>query len=147
MSQPALALVPPQPPARANHLRGDVAQILARIQGPVSRDDAEREGVPRATLQGWVARKFALSCLSPEATAFFESPAGVEWLHTCLLSLIVLWVIGGGGGLRPLRQWVHLVGLDLFLACSVGSLQKVVKQVETATGDFGQEQTLLSVRT
>lgn len=52
---------------------------VARCEGS-QREFAEAVGVPRTTLQYWLARKAGLDA-EPALVDFFESPVGLAFLH------------------------------------------------------------------
>ena len=52
----------------------------AREQGISESQFAAMHGVPRTTLRYWLERKAGLQA-DPDLVAFFESPAGLAFLH------------------------------------------------------------------
>lgn len=74
--------------------RDQIARILqaygtAQASGISQRDFAASQGIPRSSLQHWLARQAGIAA-PPEAIAFFEGPAGVTWLHQMVIAAHVV---------------------------------------------------------
>ena len=126
------------------HSRETVATKLAEyeatrqaIPGTSQRQLAEQLGVPRSTLQHWIARRESIDA-DPEVIAFFESPAGVAFLHRLVIAAQFVITLLGVGGIRLVCTFLELSGLESFIAASYGSQQKVTVSMETAVVAFGQ---------
>jgi len=125
--------------------REAVATLLAKFlhaeasDGTSQRTFEDEEAVPRTTLQHWLKRQQELG-LPPEAVVFFESPAGLAFLHQLLVAmhLVLGWL--GGGGIRLVCQLIELCGLDRVLASSYGVHQRVASQMQEALVDYGQQE-------
>ena len=50
------------------------------------REFAKQAGVPRTTLQSWLTRMEGIDA-DPALVSFFESPVGVNFLHTLIVGL------------------------------------------------------------
>jgi hypothetical protein len=63
--------------------RIDQARMILAVQdGQTQESVAEQNNVPRTTLEYWIKRRQELKWQhDPEVTAFFESPAGITFLH------------------------------------------------------------------
>src|SRR4051794_12609209 len=72
----------PDAQASSGWCRSHVAELVLQFEaGHCSqRAFAQATGVPRSTLQHWLKRKQTLDA-DPALIAFFESPAGVAFLH------------------------------------------------------------------
>ncbi len=57
-----------------------VVDFLSRKQEISQREFAKETGIPRATIQNWV-RRYNTIDEDPALVAFFESPAGADFLH------------------------------------------------------------------
>lgn len=106
---------------------------------PSQRQVAEKLGVPRSTLQHWLNRRSSIDA-APELVAFFESPAGVAFLHRLVLAAQFVITLLGPGGIRLVCLFLELSGLEQFVAASYGSQQQVTVVMEEAVVEFGQEE-------
>lgn len=107
--------------------------------GMSQRAFAEAHDVPRTTLQDWLYRKERLE-LPPEAVAFFESPAGLVFLHRLVVAshLVMNWL--GTCGIRMVGQFVELCGLGPVLASSYGVHQEVSAEMQAALVEYGKQE-------
>jgi len=101
------------------------------------RQVAEYLDIPRSTLQYWQQRKEHIDA-APEVVAFFESPAGVAFLHRLVLAAHFVMTLLGPCGVRLVCRFLELTGLDRFVAASYGPQQRVSASMEQATVAFGQ---------
>jgi hypothetical protein len=106
---------------------------------PSQRQVAEKLEIPRSTLQHWLKRKSSIDA-DPEVVAFFESPAGVAFLHRLVLAAQFVLTLLGPGGIRLVCLFLELSGLDQFVGVSYGSQQQVTVAMEEAVVEFGQEE-------
>ena len=72
---------------------------------------SERLEIPRTTLQHWQKRRDAVNA-APEVVAFFESPAGVEFLHRLVLAAHFTMTRVGPCGIRLVCQFLELSHLS-----------------------------------
>lgn len=100
------------------------------------RQYARVSGIPRSTLQHWVARE-APPGVDPEVAAFFETPAGVELLHRILVAahLVMCWM--GAGGVRLVCIFLTMSKLSPFIANSYGAQHGVAAELQAALVQFG----------
>ena len=106
----------------------------------VSQRAASKEaGIPRSTARDRIARK-EMSNLDKEVQSFFESPAGMAFLHRVVLAAEVTITQLANGGLRILQLFLELSHIDQWAASSRGSLQERVKTMENNTIEFGEQQ-------
>ncbi len=103
------------------------------------RQIAEDLQVPRSTLQYWLSRKSMIDA-DPEVIAFFESSAGVVFLHQLVLAVQFVITLLGGGSIRLVCKFLELSGLDQFVAASYGAQQKVTVAMEKTVVEFGEEE-------
>jgi hypothetical protein len=137
-----LDLTTPDPtPASPRRSRPDVAVLLhAFTQGTLSqRQFADQHGIPRSTLQHWLARKEGLDA-DPFVSAFFESPQGLAFVHRLVLALHLVFTQQGPCGVHLISLFLRLVGLDRVVAASTGSQHAVATAVTGAVVTFGQRQ-------
>jgi hypothetical protein len=81
----------------------------------------------------------------PELVAFFESAAGIAFLHRLIVAAHFVITLIGPSGVRVVCQFLELSGLDQFIASSYGSQQAVSAQMERAVVSYGtREQATLS---
>lgn len=113
-------------------------------RGLSQRETAEAIGIPRSTLQYWLARKQGIDA-EPELVAFFESEVGIAFLHRLVVAAHFVITLLGPSGVRVVCQFLELSGLDQFVASSYGSQQAVAVEVEQATVGYAEaEQARLS---
>jgi hypothetical protein len=103
------------------------------------RQLAEKLEIPRSTLQYWLKRKDSIDA-APEVVAFFESPAGVAFLHKLVLAAHFVMTLLGPCGIRLVCMFLELSGLDRFVAASYSSHQEVSAAMEEAVVEFGKEE-------
>src|SRR3954452_10037009 len=96
-------------------------------------------GVPRSTLQHWLKRKLALEA-DPALVAFFESPAGLAFLHRLVGACHLTFTQQGTCGIHLVCAFLQRSGLDRFVASSFGSQQALARQLEHALLDYGADQ-------
>jgi hypothetical protein len=115
-----------------------VAEFRAgRTSGAVSqRQYAQVTGIPRTTLQGWMARSTSPE-KDAEIHAFFETPAGAALLQRILLAahLAMCWM--GAGGIRLVCLFVTVAGLSRFIANSYGAQHGIAAEIQAALVEFG----------
>ena len=122
--------------------RGETVIILAAYRaapGLSQREFAQQRGVPRSTLQHWLDRKASLD-LEPELADFFESPAGLAFLHRLMVAVHLVFEENCSCGLRPISRFLELTGLNGVLASSYGSRQKLSVAMETEIIAFAEQE-------
>jgi len=118
----------------------EVCAFEATAQRAISqRQFAQEHGVPRSTLQYWLARKATIDA-DPALVAFFESPVGLAFLHRLVVAAHLVFTNVGPCGIRLLCQFLELSKLDCFVAASYGSQQQVSQQMEAEIGAFGKQE-------
>lgn len=111
----------------------------ARRRGSSQREFAEAVGVPRTTLQSWLARKDQLD-EDPTLVAFFESPVGLAFLHRLVGALHFLFGQVSLNGVDLLCEFLRLARLDAFVAASHGEQHGVASGMTEQIIAFGQAQ-------
>jgi len=104
---------------------------------PSQRQWAEELGIPRSTLQHWLARKDHIDA-DPALVAFFESSVGAAFLHRLVLAAHLVMTLVGPCGIRLVCLFLELTGLDHFVAASYGPQHQVSTALEQAVVEFGQ---------
>lgn len=107
--------------------------------GESQRGYARRSGVPRTTLQHWLARKESLDA-DPAVVAFFESSAGVAFLHRLMVASFFCFDFITSSGLRVQQRFLELSGLSKFMASSYGTCQRASTAMEEAIRSFAAAQ-------
>ena len=129
---------------KPQHSREHVAQAVTdflNLDAPSSlRRFSHERGIPPSTLHYWLTRYKEIPS-APETKAFFESPAGLAFLHLMLISLHVCFTKVGAASVRNVSSFLIQTGLDHFVAASVGSQQELSKRIDQQIVCFGQEQT------
>jgi hypothetical protein len=111
----------------------------ARDGGMGLREFAERHDVAPSTLQHWLARKAGLDA-DPALVAFFESPAGLAFLHRLVLAAVFQFCQVGPCGVDHVGAFLKLTGLNAFVAASHAVLRAVADAMEGEIVDFGAAQ-------
>jgi len=111
-----------------------------RTQGISERQAAKELKVPRTTLQAWRMWHDTLdSC--PCVAAFFQSGPGLAFLHRLVIAFHLVCVEVGACGIRLVCLFLHLTGLDRFVAASYGAQQQVNVHIEQAIVDYDHTET------
>jgi uncharacterized protein (UPF0548 family) len=108
-------------------------------QGLSQRQVAQELGVPRTTLQAWLAWQDRLDAC-PQVVEFFESVPGLAFLHRLTLALHVVFVEVGVCGIRLVCLFLQMTGLNRFVGASYGTQQQVNRRVEEAMVAYRQEE-------
>lgn len=122
--------------AHARHF--DDYRALQR-DGLSERTLALKLSVPRSTLQGWRVHAETLDS-DPQLVAFFESAAGLAFLHRLLGAMHLVFVELGACGIRLVCRALELAGLDRFIACSYESQRCVNVGVQQRVVDFAKSE-------
>ena len=108
------------------------------------RQFARQNDVPRTTLQNWLNRIDTIDA-DPAFIAFFESPAGVAFLHLLTQSLHFEFTKVGCASIHNVCNFLKTCKLSNFVAASYGAHQRISKQMDLVLADFGDmEQARLS---
>ncbi len=140
-----VASCPQEPPLLS---RRGVAEKMAQFEALDSPWTSHRRiagelDVPPRTLQYWIRREWALIENSswPEGVArFLETPDGLDFLHRLFTAAHLVFLQANDCGLRNLSWFLHLSGLDEFIAPSYGAQQAVAEEMESLLIRFGQEE-------
>jgi hypothetical protein len=123
------------------HSRLSIATALATYQAALEAGKSQTEGaeaahVPRATLEYWRRRQTTIPA-DPTVVAFFESPAGVEFLRSLVVAAHFCMSYVGNCGIRVVCQYLELTGLAQFIGASYGAQQQVSVELERLLEEFG----------
>ena len=122
----------------------NVVDFLSRKQEISQREFAKATGIPRTTLQHWVQRLDKLD-EDPALVAFFESPAGADFLHLLIHALHLEFTKIGCGSIHNICNFLKMCKLSKFVAASYGTHQKISSRMDAMLGEFGDmEQARLS---
>jgi hypothetical protein len=108
-----------------------------RTQGLSERQAAKALKVPRTTLQAWRMWHDGLD-ICPYVAEFFQSGPGLAFLHRLVIGFHLVCVEVGACGIRLVCLFLHLTGLDRFVAASYGAQQQVNVHIEQAIVDYDQ---------
>jgi len=141
LPHPAQPLPASQPPSTSR--RQQTAKVLdfqqARRERGLSQVEAAAEvGVSRSTLLGWQRRQSV--GLTPAQKAFFESPEGVQFLHTLHVAALFVMCLCGGLGVAMVRSLLTLTGLHTLIACSDSTLLRARRAMIEAIGSWADSQ-------
>ena len=122
--------------------RIDQARMIRAVQGGQTQESvAEENNVPRTTLEHWIKRTKELKCQhDPEVTTFFESPAGIAFLHRLLIAMLLIFHTDGGCGLPSIRKVLLMSALSKFVGSSLGTLHKMSSQIDQLLKEFGESE-------
>lgn len=145
-TQPAQQSAPAQEPGAAGRLRSRDAiahYVLdfekTRLNNASQRRFSREHRLPRSTIQGWLKQKHAIPA-PPDEVAFFESPAGLRFLHRLVVAAHLVMSFVGAGGVRLVCLLLEKAGLGPFLASSYGAQRKVAQQVQEETVRYGKQE-------
>ncbi len=122
--------------------RIDQANMIQAVQsGQTQESVAEQNDIPRTTLEYWIKRMNELKRkYDPEVTSFFESPAGIAFLHRLLISALIIFHTDGGCGLPSLHKFLVINKLSKFIGSSIGTLHKMSKQIDQLLKEFDESE-------
>src|SRR5262247_802900 len=109
-------------------------------QGISERQAAKELKVPRTTLQAWRLWHDTLDMCS-QVAEFFQSGPGLAFLHRLVIACHLVYVEVGACGIRLVCLFLHLTGLDRFMAASYGAQQQVNVHIEQAMVAYGHDET------
>ena len=112
-----------------------------RTKGISERQAAKELKVPRTTLQAWRLWHDTLD-ICPNVAEFFQSGPGLAFFHRLVIACHLVYVEVGACGIRLGCLFLHLTGLNRFVAASYGAQQQVNIQVEHAMVTYGHEETV-----
>jgi hypothetical protein len=112
-----------------------------RTQGLSERQAAKELKVPRTTLQAWRVWHDTLD-ICPHVAEFFQSGPGLAFLHRIVIAFHLVCVEVGACGIRLVCLFLHLTGLNRFVAASYGAQQQVNLQVEQAMVTYHHDETV-----
>lgn len=117
------------------------ALAVARELNPEAsrRQIAQTLGIPESTLRHWEQRQEQIQA-PEEVVAFFESPAGVLFLHRLLVASQFMMAFVSPTGVRNLSLFLELSGLSPFVASSYGAQRQMVMEMEAAIVAFGEQE-------
>jgi hypothetical protein len=104
---------------------------------------AEILDVPRSTLRAWRQQKQQLlehSGLPIQVVEFFESSAGLSFLHQMLAAMHLIFGEVNNAGIRSICTFLEVTGLHHFVAASYGSQQAAAEEIENQIAQFGKEE-------
>ena len=111
-----------------------------RTQGFSERQVANKLNVPRTTLQAWRVWHDSLD-ICPHVADFLQSGPGLAFLQRLVIAFHMVCVEVGVCGIRLVCLFLHLTGLNRFVAASYGAQQQVNVQVEQAMVPYGHDET------
>ena len=111
-----------------------------RTQGISERQAAKELKVPRTTLQAWRRWHDTLD-MCPHVADFFQSGPGLAFLHRLVIAFHLVCIEVGACGIRLVCLFLHLTGLNRFVAASYGAQQQVNLQVEQAMVTYDHDET------
>ena len=113
---------------------------VLRTQGLSERQAANELKVPRTTLQAWRLWHNSLD-ICAHVAEFFQSGPGLAFLHRLVIAFHLVCVEVGACGIRLVCLFLHLTGLDRFVAASYGAQQQVNVHIERAMVTYGHDET------
>jgi hypothetical protein len=122
--------------------RIDQARMIQAVQeGQTQESVAKQNNVPRTTLEHWIKRMKELKDRhDPEIVAFFESPAGISFLHRLVTATLLIFHTNGGCGLPSIRNFLITSMLSKYIGSSLGTLHKMSEQIDRLLKEFGESE-------
>jgi hypothetical protein len=114
--------------------------LTLHAQGVSQRQAAKQLQVPRTTLQAWRRWHDTLDTC-PQVAQFFQRGPGLAFLHRLVVAFYLVCLEVGACGIRWACLFLHLTGLDRFVASSYGTQQQVNRQVEEAIVTYRNAET------
>ena len=103
-------------------------------------EHARAHGLPYSTFLYWQKRGARIDA-GPEVKRFFESTAGVDFLHLLQVALHVCFTKVGTASIRNVTSFLGQTGLDQFVASSVGSQHALSRRIDEEIVSFGKYET------
>lgn len=103
------------------------------------REFAKTQGVPRTSLQHWLARKDAIDG-STVVRDFFESPDGNAVLHRLVTAAHFEFTKNGAASIHNVSNFLDLCGLSPFIAASYSTQRRVSNTMDDVVIAFGQSE-------
>jgi hypothetical protein len=136
------------PQERSPHSRRFEAEKLdqfAKLDSPWNsrRQIARQIDVSDRTLYRWIDRSrsaIRTSSWPGEVARFFQTPAGVDFLHGLVTAAHLVFVQANDCGIRNLCWFLEQSGLDEFVSSSYGAQRAVAEEMESLLVAFGQEE-------
>jgi hypothetical protein len=132
-----------QGPEPFRYDRREVAALLDEAlhdpEQPSLRAFAAEHDLPPSTVHYWQRRREQIAAEQP-LRDFFESPAGLAFLHRLTLAAHVSFQQANGVGIRSVIGFLEYAGLAPFLACSYGVHQDLARTVQDLIVCYGKEQ-------
>ncbi|MBC8555649.1 MAG: hypothetical protein H8D23_39050, partial [Candidatus Brocadiales bacterium] len=117
----------------------------AAEQGISQRAATKQNGVPRSTARAWEKKETEISNtpgVNPEVVKFLASPAGTEFVHRLVISVVFVFTLNNPAGLDKVCEFLSLSNLDKVVGSSHGSIQKLSVEIHKLLAEFSQEQVL-----
>src|SRR5207248_1784200 len=111
-----------------------------RTQGISERQAAKELNGPRTTLQAWRVWHDTLD-ICPHVADFLQSGPGLAFFHRIVIAFHLVCVEVGACGIRLVCLFLHLTGLNRFVAASYGAQQQVNRHVEHAMVTYHHDAT------
>ena len=103
------------------------------------RQFARENGVPRTTLQHWLARKDAID-QSPALTAFLESPDGLAFLHRLITAAHLEFTKNGAASIHNVSNFLKMIGLSSFVASSYSAQRRIAASMNETIFAFEKKE-------
>jgi hypothetical protein len=118
---------------------------FAKLDSPWNsrREIARQIDVSDRTLYRWIDRSRSAvrtSSWPDDVARFFQTPAGLDFLHGMVTTAHLVFVQANDCGIRSLCWFLELSGLDEFVSSSYGAQQAVAEKMESLLVSFGQEE-------
>ena len=134
---------PQKPPPHSRRFEAEKLEQFAKLHSPWNsrRQIARQIDVSDRTLYRWIDRSrraVRTSSLPRDVARFFQTPAGLDFLHGLITAAHLVFVQANDCGIRNLCWFLELSGLDEFVPSSYGAQQAVAEKMETLLVAFGQ---------
>lgn len=103
------------------------------------RQFAQKENIPRTTLQYWLKRKEKIDA-SPALIDFFESPDGVAFLHKLVTAAHFEFTKVGVASIHNVSNFLKVCGLAPFVGSSYGTQRRISNKMDIELIRFGKSE-------
>lgn len=108
--------------------RFKISNYLSKNKNASVRDIGQGTGIAKSTVQDELQRRRKLN--EYEASEFWDSEAGYNFLRRLVVGAIYTFAIKGGVGAGRISEFMNQLQLSSHVGVSESSIQKVIKEIE-----------------
>ncbi len=122
-----------------NDVTATVVNFELAKQKQSQRQFAKAQGVPRTTLQHWLARKDSIDA-SPNLIWFFESPKGTAFFHRMITAAHFEFTKHGVASIHNVSNFLNLCGVSPFIASSYLTQRRASNNMDKVIFEFDKSE-------